>query len=168
MPEDSSPELRHVVIHTDGSCIGNPGPGGYAAILEYRGQEKELSGGFRRTTNNRMEILAVIVGLEALKERCAITVYSDSRYVVDAVEKGWAKKWRASGWMRNKRERAVNPDLWERLLSALDKHEVELKWVRGHAGNPGNNRADRLALAAANGKDLPHDEGYENPARGLI
>lgn len=167
MPE-SSATLRNVTIHTDGSCLGNPGPGGYAAILEYKGQERELSGGFRRTTNNRMEILAVIAGVEALTERCSVTVYSDSRYVVDAIEKGWAKKWRANGWMRNKRERAVNPELWDRLLTALDKHDVELKWVRGHAGNSGNMRADRLAVAAANGKDLPRDEGYENPDRVLI
>ena len=167
MPE-SSPDLRHVTIHTDGSCLGNPGPGGYAAILEYKGQDKELTGGFRRTTNNRMEILAVIAGLEALTERCSVTVYSDSRYVVDAIEKGWARKWKANGWMRNKRERAVSPDLWERLLSALEKHEVELKWVRGHAGNAGNVRADRLAVAAAKGKDLPCDEGFENPPKGLI
>ena len=159
---------KRVAIYTDGSCLGNPGPGGFAAILEYNGQEKELFGGFRRTTNNRMEILAVIAGLEALTERCSVTVYSDSRYVVDAIEKGWARKWKASGWMRNKRERAVNPDLWDRLLAELDKHEVELKWVRGHAGNAGNIRADRLAVAAANGLDLPRDEGYENPPKGLI
>ena len=169
MPE-SSAELRHVTIHTDGSCIRNPGPGGYAAILEYQGREKELSGGFQRTTNNRMEILAVIKGLEALKkeERCSVTVYSDSRYVVDGIEKGWAKKWQANGWMRNKRERAINDDLWERLLSALDKHDVGLRWVKGHAGNAGNVRADRLAVAAAKGKDLPRDEGFENPPKGLI
>ena len=167
MPE-SSPELRRVIIHTDGSCLGNPGPGGYAAILEYKGQDKELTGGFSRTTNNRMEILAVIAGLEALTERCSVTVYSDSRYVVDAIEKGWARKWQAKGWMRNKRERAVSPDLWERLLSALEKHEVELKWVRGHAGNAGNVRADRLAVEAAKGKNLPRDEGFENPPKGLI
>ena len=167
MPQESSAELRRVTIHTDGSCLGNPGPGGFAAILEYRGQERELSGGFRRTTNNRMEILAVIAGLEALTEPCSVTVYSDSRYVVDAIEKGWTRKWKANGWMRNKRERAVNPDLWDRLLTALEKHEVELKWVRGHAGNAGNMRADRLAVAAANGKDLPCDEGFENPGKGL-
>lgn len=167
MPE-SSPELRRVTIHTDGSCIGNPGPGGFAAILEYKGQERELSGGFRRTTNNRMEILAVIAGLEALTERCSVIVYSDSQYVVEAIEKGWAKKWKANGWMRNKRERAVNPDLWERLLDELDKHQVELRWVRGHSGNAGNMRADRLAVAAARGKDLTRDEGYENPPKGLI
>lgn len=155
--------LRQVTIHTDGSCLGNPGPGGYGVILEHNGLEKELSGGFRRTTNNRMEILAVIVGLEALMESCSVTVYSDSRYVVDAIEKGWARKWQAKGWMRNKRERALNPDLWQRVLTALDRHEVELRWVRGHAGNTGNVRADKLAVAAANGKDLPSDKGFENP-----
>ena len=160
--------LRQVTIHTDGSCLGNPGPGGYCAILQHNEQEKELSGGFRRTTNNRMEILAVIVGLEALLEPCSVTVYSDSRYVVDAVEKGWARKWKANGWMRNKRERAVNPDLWDRLLTALDEHRVELRWVRGHAGNAGNVRADRLAVAAAKGTNLPRDEGFENPRTGLI
>ena len=167
MPE-SSAELRHVTIHTDGSCIGNPGPGGYAAILEYQGREMELSGGFRRTTNNRMEILAVIKGLEALTECCSVTVYSDSQYVVESIEKGRVKKWQANGWMRNKRERAVNDDLWKLLLSMLDKHNVEFRWVKGHAGNAGNIRADRLAVAAANGKDLPPDEEYENPPKGLI
>ncbi len=159
--------LRQVTIHTDGSCLGNPGPGGYAAILEHKGQDKELSGGYRRTTNNRMEILAVIAGLEALQEPCSVTVYSDSRYVVDAIEKGWARRWKANGWMRNKREHAVNPDLWDRLLSALDKHRVQLKWVRGHSGNAGNVRADKLAVAAAYGPNLPRDEGYENPPKVL-
>ena len=160
-------KLGRVIIHTDGSCIGNPGPGGYGVVLEHNGRERELSGGFRRTTNNRMEIMAVIIGLEALTGKCAVTVYSDSRYVVDAIEKGWAVKWRANGWMRNRRERAVNPDLWQRLLTALERHDVALKWVRGHAGNPGNVRADRLAVAAANGKNLPPDEGFERPQRML-
>ena len=159
---------RRVTIHTDGSCLGNPGPGGYAAILEYRAQEKELSGGFRRTTNNRMEILAVIAGLEALTEPCSVTVYTDSRYVVDAVEKGWAKRWKANGWMRNKRERAINPDLWGRLLNALENHEVELRWVRGHSDNVGNIRVDRLAVAAAKGANLQVDKGFENPRRGQL
>ena len=168
MAGEAGSKLRQVTIHTDGSCLGNPGPGGYGAVLEHEGREMELSGGFRRTTNNRMEILAVIVGLEALKEPCAVTIYSDSRYVVDAVEKGWARKWRASGWMRNKRERALNPDLWQRLLAALDEHRVTLRWVRGHAGNQGNIRADRLAVAAASGAGLPADEGFENPPRVLI
>ena len=156
-----------VVIHTDGSCLGNPGPGGYGVVLGYRGREKELSGGFRRTTNNRMELMAVIMGLEALKERCRVSLYSDSRYVVDAVGKGWAKRWQANGWMRNKREPAINPDLWERLLAALERHEVEFRWVRGHAGNAGNTRADRLAVTAANGTDLPRDEGFEKAQAAL-
>ena len=163
MPKISNSELRRVTIHTDGSCLGNPGPGGYAAVLEYQGQERELTGGFRRTTNNRMEILAVIAGLEALTERCSVTVYSDSRYVVDAVEKGWARRWKSNGWMRNKREAAVNPDLWNRLLSALEKHDVDFKWVRGHAGNAGNTHADRLAVAAAHEPNLPQDAGFKNP-----
>ena len=115
-----------------------------------------------------MEILAVIAGLEVLTERCSVVVCSDSRYVVDAIEKGWARKWKANDWMRNKRDRAINPDLWERLLSALDKHDVELQWVRGHAGNAGNMRADRLAVSAAKGKELPRDEGFENPEKGLL
>ena len=160
--------IKHVNIHTDGSCIGNPGPGGYAAILEYQGHERELAGGYRVTTNNRMELMAVIAGLEALNQRCSVTVYSDSQYVVEGIEKGWAKRWQANGWMRNKRERAVNPDLWERLLKALENHDVELKWVRGHAGNAGNVRADRLAVAAANGPNLARDEGFENPRKGLL
>ena len=168
MPENSGPELRQVTIHTDGSCLGNPGPGGYGVILEHDGHERELSGGFRRTTNNRMEMLAVIVGLEALMEPCCVTVYSDSRYVVDAIEKGWARKWRANGWMRTRGQRAINPDLWERLLTDLDKHDVELRWVPGHSGNAGNTRADRLAVAAAKGKNLHRDEGFENPRKGLL
>ena len=167
MGKDGALGDSRVTIHTDGSCLGNPGPGGYGVVLEHGGREREMSGGFRRTTNNRMEILAVIVGLEALNARCAVTVYSDSRYVVDAVTKGWAVKWRANGWMRNRRERAVNPDLWERLLAALERHDVELSWVRGHAGNRGNVRADRLAVAAANGKNLPPDEGFEK-AQGML
>ena len=167
MPK-SSAELRHVTIHTDGSCIGNPGPGGYGVVLDYQGRTKELSGGFSRTTNNRMELMAAIVGLEALREPCRVSLFSDSKYVVEGVTEGWAKRWKAHGWMRNKQERAENADLWDLLLSALDKHAVEFKWVKGHAGNPGNVRADRLALAAANGKDLPPDEKYENPPKGLI
>ena len=165
---DPSSGRRRVTIHTDGSCLGNPGPGGYGVVLEHNGREKELSGGFRRTTNNRMEILAVIVGLEALMEPCSVTIYSDSRYVVDAIEKGWARRWKANGWMRNKRERAVNPDLWERLLTALEMHDADLRWVRGHAGNAGNVRADKLAVAAANGSNLLRDDGFENPPKVLI
>ena len=161
MPERTDSALNHVTIHTDGSCLGNPGPGGYGAVVAYQGREKELSGGFRRTTNNRMELMAVIVALETLSERCRVTVHSDSKYVVDAVGKGWAKRWKANGWMRNKREPAINPDLWDRLLKALDQHDVELRWLRGHTGNAGNTRADRLAVTAANGAGLGRDEGFE-------
>ena len=157
---------KRVTIYTDGACIGNPGPGGYGAVLLHDGVRRELSGGFRLTTNNRMEILAAIAGLEALKEACAVTLYSDSRYVVDAMEKGWAERWRANGWRRNKKERAVNPDLWERLLDLTAKHSVAFKWVRGHTGNRENERADRLAFGAAKGQRLAVDQVYEGERRG--
>ena len=149
-----------VTIHTDGACLGNPGPGGYGVILDHQGRRRELSGGYARTTNNRMELLAAIVGLEALNRPCDVTLYSDSRYLVDAVSKGWAVKWRRNGWMRNKREAAVNPDLWERLLNLLEQHKAEFRWVRGHSGDPDNERCDALASAAARQGDLPADPGY--------
>ncbi len=148
-------------MHTDGACSGNPGPGGYGTVMQFGNRRTELSGGFRRTTNNRMELLAVIVGFEALKLPCAVTVYSDSKYVVDAVNKGWARRWRANGWRRNKREKAENPDLWARLLDLIETHSVVLRWVRGHAGDEGNERADALAVTASTGKNLAADEGYE-------
>lgn len=138
--------LKWVEIFTDGACSGNPGPGGYGTILRYNGAEKELSGGAADTTNNRMELTAAIVGLEALKERCRVTLYSDSKYLIDAVNCGWVTRWRENGWMRTKKEKAQNPDLWERLLELLDKHDVELVWVKGHAGHPENERCDRLAV----------------------
>ena len=149
-----------VTIHTDGACLGNPGPGGYGVILDYQGRRKELSGGYDPTTNNRMELLAAIIGLEMLTRPCNVTLYSDSRYLVDAVSKGWAVRWRKNGWMRNKREAAVNPDLWERLLNLLERHNTEFRWVRGHSGNPDNERCDALAGAAARQNDLPADPGY--------
>ena len=149
-----------VTIHTDGACLGNPGPGGYGVILDHDGRRKELSGGYALTTNNRMELLAAIVGLEALNRDCDVTLYSDSRYLVDAVSKGWAARWRKNGWMRNKREAAVNPDLWERLLNLLERHSVEFRWVRGHSGDPGNERCDALASAAARQEGLGADPGY--------
>ena len=155
--------MKKVTIYTDGACSGNPGPGGYGAVLRYGGRSRELSGGFRRTTNNRMELLGVIAGLDALKDPCKVTIYSDSRYIVDAVNKGWARRWKANGWRRNKNEKAVNPDLWARLLDLLEVHDTEFRWVKGHAGNKGNERADALAVAAANAEDLPIDEGYEMP-----
>ena len=139
-------KLKKVEIFTDGACSGNPGPGGYGTILRYNGVEKELSGSAPETTNNRMELLAAITGLEALKERCLVTLYSDSKYLTDAITLGWAKKWRENGWMRTKRERALNEDLWERLLNLLERHEVELVWVKGHAGHAENERCDRLAV----------------------
>lgn len=139
--------MKEVVIYTDGACSGNPGPGGWAAILRCGGHEKELSGGEAETTNNRMELTAVIRALEALKEPCRVTLYSDSKYVIDALRLGWAKGWQARGWMRNKQEPAKNPELWERLLSLLETHQVALEWVKGHAAHPENERCDKLAVA---------------------
>ena len=139
--------MKEVSIYTDGACSGNPGPGGWAAILRYKGQEKVLSGGERETTNNRMELTAALRALEALKEPCRVTLKSDSRYLVDAVTKGWARSWRAKGWMRNAKEPAKNPELWEALLQQLEKHEVQFLWVKGHAEDPYNDRCDKLAVA---------------------
>lgn len=156
--------MKDVTIYTDGSSLGNPGPGGYGVVLLFGDARKELSGGFRRTTNNRMEILAAIVGLEALKEPCRATIYSDSQYVVNAIERGWARKWQAKGWRRTAAEPALNPDLWQRLLDLCAQHEVKFVWVRGHNGDRENDRADRLAVAAANAAGLPPDEGYEAAA----
>ena len=153
--------LKNVTIYTDGGCLGNPGPGGYGVVLIYGTIRKELSGGFRRTTNNRMELMAAIRGLEALKLPCRVTLHSDSEYVVNAMEKGWARRWRDNGWRRNKKEKAINPDLWERLLGLCEIHQVRFQWVRGHAGTPENERCDRLAQDAARGKHLAVDEAYE-------
>lgn len=154
--------LKHVAIYTDGAASGNPGPGGYGVILEFQGKRKELSGGYRRTTNNRMELLAAVVGLEALKERCEVTLYTDSAYLVNALNEGWAQRWRAHGWMRNKNEPALNPDLWERLLRLCEQHEVHFVGVKGHAGHPENERCDQLAQEAARGINLPVDTAYEH------
>lgn len=154
--------LKHVTIYTDGAASGNPGPGGYGVILEFQGKRKELSGGYRRTTNNRMELLAAVVGLEALKERCEVTLYTDSAYLVNAINEGWAQRWRAHGWMRNKNEPALNPDLWERLLRLCEQHEVHFVGVKGHAGHPENERCDQLAQEAARGINLPVDTAYEH------
>jgi len=153
--------MKHVTLYTDGGCINNPGPGGFGVVLLYNSYRKELSGGFRRTTNNRMEILAAITGLEALKEPCRVTLYSDSQYLVNAIEKGWARRWQANGWMRNKKEKAVNPDLWERLLELCKIHKVRFEWLRGHAGHDENERCDELATAAARASNLAIDEAYE-------
>ncbi len=138
--------MKKVEIFTDGACSGNPGPGGYGVILKYKGSEKELSGGERETTNNRMELTAVITGLSALKEPCEVELYSDSKYIIDAVTKGWAKKWQANGWIKGDKKPALNSDLWEKLLLLLEVHKVNFIWVKGHAGHPENERCDKLAV----------------------
>ena len=139
--------MKTVEIYTDGACSGNPGPGGWGAILRYNGKEKELSGGEAQTTNNRMELTGVISALEALREPCVVELYSDSKYVIDALEKGWASSWRERGWKRADKKPALNPDLWETLLALTEKHEMRYHWVKGHADNEFNNRCDRLAVA---------------------
>ncbi len=138
--------MKKVSIYTDGACRGNPGNGGWGAILVYKNIEKELSGGEAETTNNRMELTAVIEGLSALKEPCEVELYSDSKYVVDAINLGWAESWRRDNWKKGK---AKNPDLWEKLLSLLSKHKVTVLWVRGHNGHEYNERCDALATAQA-------------------
>ena len=139
--------MKTVTLYTDGACSGNPGPGGWGAILVYNGVEKVLSGGENATTNNRMELTAVIEGLKALKESCIVELYSDSKYVIDALEKGWAASWQRRGWIKSDKKPAVNPDLWELLLAFTQKHEMRYHWVKGHADNPMNNRCDELAVA---------------------
>ena len=141
--------MKEVTIYTDGACSGNPGPGGYGVVLCYRGIERELSGGEPHTTNNRMELLGVIRGLSALKEPCKVTLYSDSKYFVDAVTERWVYGWRDRGWRKADKSPALNVDLWEQILALLEVHQVSLVWVKGHAGNPYNERCDRLAVAAA-------------------
>lgn len=153
--------MKTVTIYTDGACSGNPGAGGYGVVLLYGTARKELSGGYRLTTNNRMEVLAVIRGLEALKEPCNVLLYSDSKYVVDAIEKGWVVKWKQNGWMRNKKEKASNVDLWEQLLTLLQRHQVSFRWVKGHADNPENERCDALARAAIQSGSLLEDTAYQ-------
>ena len=139
--------MKEVSIYTDGACSGNPGAGGWAAILIYKGVEKEISGGEKNTTNNRMELMGAIKALQELREPCAVQLYSDSKYLVDAMKLGWAKRWKSKGWMRAKNEPAKNPELWETLLELCEKHQVEFNWVRGHASNQYNNRCDQMAVA---------------------
>lgn len=153
--------LKQVTIYTDGACIDNPGAGGYGAVLIYGDTQRELSGGYRMTTNNRMELMAAIQALETLKFKCAVTLYSDSEILVKGLSEGWAVKWRKKGWKRTGRKYAENADLWERLLAAYERHEVEAIWVKGHAGNWGNERADQLSIKAARSADLEVDEAYE-------
>lgn len=155
-------ELPVVAIYTDGGCEPNPGAGGFGTVLIHPRRRKEVSGGFRMTTNNRMEIFAAIAGLELLKQPCKVTIYSDSKYVVDAMMAGWVATWKRKGWWRNKTERPENVDLWQRLDALRQTHQVEFRWVKGHAGNLENERCDQLAEAAMRQPDLPVDEGYEN------
>ena len=148
--------MKQVEIYTDGACRGNPGHGGWAAILVYGVHERITSGGERLTTNNRMELSAAIYGLRALRERCAVSLYSDSRYLVDAINQGWLDSWRKNGWRRGKEE-LKNADLWQELASLLEKHEVTFFWVKGHDGNPYNERCDKIATSNA---DRFSDENY--------
>ncbi len=141
--------MKEVYLYTDGACRGNPGPGGWGAILKFGAYVKELSGGEAMTTNNRMELLGAINGLEALKEPCKVILTSDSKYLCDGMNLGWARSWRAKNWKKSDGKPALNPDLWERLLCLCDTHEVTFIWVKGHAGHPENERCDELATAFA-------------------
>ena len=138
--------LKYVEIFTDGACSGNPGPGGWGAILRYNGRERELSGGEKETTNNRMELTAVIEALSALKEPCKVRLVTDSKYVADGITLGWAESWRKNNWRKADKKPALNPDLWEKLLDLIETHEVTIDWVKGHAGHPENERCDQLAV----------------------
>lgn len=160
--------MKHVDIYTDGACIGNPGPGGYGAILDYMGSRRELSAGFRRTTNNRMEMLGAIVALESLKEACEVTLYSDSQYVVQAMTKGWLVNWKRKNWIKSDKQPVLNIDLWKRIDELCQKHLVSFEWVRGHNGHVENERCDALAVAAAHATELAVDEGYESKPAALI
>jgi ribonuclease HI len=154
-------QLKKVTIYTDGACLVNPGPGGYGVVLLHDGKRKELSGGFRRTTNNRMEIMAALVGLRALKYPCVVPLYTDSQYLANTIMLGWARRWRENRWMRTPIHKARNHDLWAQLLEACTPHQVTFEWVKGHAGIMENERADVLSVQAAGETDLPPDDGYE-------
>ena len=150
-----------MTIYTDGGCIGNPGPGGYGVVLIAGKQRQEISAGYRLTTNNRMELTAAIAGLNALSSRSKVTLYSDSRYLVDGMTKGWAAQWRARGWRKAGRGKALNADLWQNLLDLSERHEVNFIWIQGHSGNHENERCDQLSMQAARQHNLPLDPGYE-------
>jgi ribonuclease HI len=154
-------KVGKVVIYTDGSAITNPGPGGYGVVLLSEKKRREFSGGYRLTTNNRMELTACIIGLKSLNTKSEVVLFSDSKYVVDSIEKGWARRWWANRWMKNKREKVENHDLWRQLLRLCDQHEVEFVWVPGHAGNPENERCDQLSREAAKSPNLPPDLVFE-------
>ena len=152
--------MKKIEIFTDGACSGNPGKGGYGVILSYNGVKKELSEGFESTTNNRMELLAAIKGLEALKEPCEVTLYSDSKYLVDAINKNWIEAWQKNGWKNSKKEPVKNRELFERLIALLEIHSVEFCWVKGHDGHEENERCDFLATSATSGENLSIDKDY--------
>ncbi len=152
--------MKNIEIYTDGACSKNPGPGGYGIVFLYNGARKELSKGYKLTTNNRMEMLAVIVALKTLKEKCNVRLYSDSKYVIDSITKGWVYNWQKNNWQRNKKEMAQNIDLWEELLPLLEKHNVEFIWVKGHSNNIENERCDYLARSAILNGDLLEDKNY--------
>jgi ribonuclease HI len=154
------PRTTTIVLYSDGACLGNPGPGGYGTILTYGDHRRELSGGFRLTTNNRMELMGAIKGLEALKRPCAVTLVSDSEYLVNSFRKGWAVRWRAQGWKRAGKV-VPNADLWAQLLALADLHRITVEWVQGHAGHVENERCDLLATTAAAANPLDVDVGYE-------
>ena len=141
--------MKKVEIYTDGACKGNPGPGGWGAILRYNGHEKQISGGAHETTNNRMELTAVIEALRMLKEPCQVLLVSDSKYVCDALTKGWAEGWKKRGWKKADKQPALNPDLWDQLLTLTAQHQMQIQWIKGHAGHPENERCDALAVEAA-------------------
>lgn len=161
--QSTRPQIK---IYTDGACQKNPGPGGYAAVLLHQDNRREISGGYRRTTNNRMEMMAAIAALSALKVQCDVAIFSDSKYLVDAMSKKWYEKWRRNGWMTSTQEPVKNPDLWQRLIALTEQHRVIFLWVPGHAGNEENERCDGLAVHAAKGKDLPADDGFEAALAG--
>ncbi len=151
---------KEVIIYTDGACEPNPGPGGYGVVLIYGKQRKEISGGFKRSTNNRMEIYAAIKGLEVLKSPCKVTLFSDSEYLVNAMKPGWVQRWKEKNWWRNKNEKAANVDLWERLLHLCSLHQVDFIWVKAHSGVPDNERCDELSILSLKQDNLPIDDGY--------
>ena len=156
----SKPSGDTIIIYTDGACTGNPGKGGYGAVIIDGDRREELSDGYKLTTNNRMEMMGAIAALESLPSNSQVKLHTDSKYIVDAVVKGWAKKWQKNGWKRNSKEMAKNPDLWQEILDLCKIHDVEFAWVKGHSGIPENERCDRLAVDAAHGSNLQDDEGY--------
>ncbi|MAT43356.1 MAG: ribonuclease HI [Anaerolineaceae bacterium] len=162
------PQVNPVTIYTDGACTGNPGSGGYGAVILQDGKRRELSKGYQMTTNNRMELMAAIAALESLKQSSQVRLFTDSKYLSDAINKGWTDTWQANGWRKSDKGKVLNMDLWKRLLQLLDKHDVRILWVKGHAGHKENERCDQLAVQAAQGKNLAQDSGYENSKESQI